>query len=88
MVVTLVAEAREAYARRDWRAVYDGLQPLRDSLGTDDLAALERGDLVARRHADLDGGGRGRLPAAARRGLGRAGRRLRAPALPGLGDAR
>ena len=40
MAVTLVAEAREAYARRDWRAVYDGLQPLRDSLGTDDLAAL------------------------------------------------
>ncbi len=44
-----------------------------------------RGHLVARRHDHVDGGGRGRLPAAARRGLGRAGRRLRAAALPGLG---
>jgi DNA-binding CsgD family transcriptional regulator len=35
-----VAEAREASKRRDWRAVYDGLQPRRDELGADDLSIL------------------------------------------------
>jgi DNA-binding NarL/FixJ family response regulator len=35
-----VTEAREASRRRDWRAVYHGLQPRRDELGPDGLSIL------------------------------------------------
>jgi len=38
--VATVAAAREAYARRDWRAAFDGLSDARERLGTDDLTRL------------------------------------------------
>ncbi len=37
---TKVAAAREAFARRDWRAAYDGLRALGPELDTDDLDIL------------------------------------------------
>ena len=40
MTTTAVAEARAAYARQDWRAVYAALAPLQADLGTDDLEVL------------------------------------------------
>lgn len=35
-----VVEAREAYARGDWRAAYDALAPTREQLDPADLEAL------------------------------------------------
>ena len=87
-LVTPVAEAREAYARRDWRAVYDGLLPMRDSLATDDLATLGEatwwlGDTTTSMAMAEDVYQRLR-----RRRFARARGRLRAPALPRVGHAR
>jgi ATP/maltotriose-dependent transcriptional regulator MalT len=40
VTTTVVAEARAAYARQDWRAAYSALEPLQADLGTDDLEVL------------------------------------------------
>ena len=40
MTQSVVSEARAAYGRRNWRAVYDGLDPVRTDLDPDDLAVL------------------------------------------------